>query len=142
MAVSSNTLKFIKGLYWVLFTAIHLFVCYKLFLAEHVITCVLWFVFGFILIFAMYFIYFPQVESDSSWPPYVSTCPDYLSVVSPTACMDFVGINSAILKKADPKNMPPLTSPESAKYIFNPVGNVAEKARKAQQYGLTWEGIV
>jgi hypothetical protein len=111
-------------------------------MSERVITCVLWFLFGLILIFVMYFVYFPAGEDDFSWPPYISTCPDYLTVVSPTACMDFVGIHSPILKKADPTNLPAPTSSDSSKYVFNPSGNATEKARKAQQYGLTWEGIV
>ena len=89
----------------------------------------------------MYYIYFPQSDDDSLWPPYISTCPDYLTVVSPTACMDFVGIHSPLLKKADPTNMPSLTDSTSSQYVFNPTGSASEKARKAQQYGLTWEGI-
>ena len=141
MAVSLNTLKFLKSLYWIIFTALHLYVCYMLFMSERVVTCVLWFFFGFILIFVMYFVYFPLGDSDSSWPPYISTCPDYLTVVSPSACMDFVGLNSPLLKKADPTNMPSPTAADSSKYIFNPSGTNTDKARKAQQYGLTWEGI-
>ena len=141
MAVSSNTLKFLKALYWVILLTLHLYACYNLFMYKRVITCILWFFFGLILIFVMYYIYFPQSDDDSSWPPYISTCPDYLTVVSPTACMDFVGIHSPLLKKADPTNMPSLTDSTSSQYVFNPTGSASEKARKAQQYGLTWEGI-
>jgi hypothetical protein len=141
MAISNNTMRFLKGLYWILVITLHIYICYQLFLSERVITCALWFVAGFILIVIMYSIYFPQGADDSSWPPYVSTCPDYLTVVSPTACMDFVGLNSPLLKKADPTNMPAPTSSDSSQYVFNPTGSAAEKARKAQQYGLTWEGI-
>ena len=141
MAVSSNTLKFLKALYWIVFLSLHLYVCYMLFTSGRAITCILWFIFGLVLLFGMYGIYFPHRDDDSSWPPYISTCPDYLTVVSPTACMDFVGINSPLLKKADPKNLPSPTGTDASQYIFNPTGSATDKARKAQQYGLTWEGI-
>jgi hypothetical protein len=141
MAVSKNTLSLLKSLYWVILVFAHLWLCYKLFTTDHAITGVLWLILGFILIYIMYFFYFPPGDPGSSWPPYISTCPDYLTSVNPSVCMDFVGLNSPHLKQADPAHMPQPSDANYSQYVFDPRGSKADKTHKAQQYGLTWDGL-
>lgn len=137
MALSNNTLKLVKSLYWIIFTLAHLYICYILFSTGRAITGVLWLILGFILIYVMYAVYFPA-GADNKWPPYVTACPDYLTMVRPNQCADFVGLNSQQLKRSDPSN-PPAANDSS--HIFDSSGSVQQKAARAQQYGLSWEGI-
>lgn len=141
MAVSKSTLSLLKSLYWVVLTAVHLYMCYLLFSSDRAVAGVLWLIFGFVLIYIMYFVYFPAGDPGSSWPPYVTTCPDYLTSVSKTACMDFVGLNTSHVKKADPNHMPVPSDATYSQYVFNPTGSLADKTNRAQQYGLTWDGL-
>jgi hypothetical protein len=138
MATSTTALQVYKTVYWLLFTAIHIAITYTLFKMDRGIAAVIWMVIGFMLIFAMYSVYFPAGDPGSQWPPYVSGCPDYLTKLAPNACVDFVGLGSPQLKKSDPANPP---GPADKEYIFDPSGTVAQKAARAQQYGLTWEGV-
>ena len=138
MALSGRTLKLVKVLYWVFLTMIQIYLCYLMFATNRVLLGVLWLIAGFILIFLFYFHYFQWGDPDSKWPPYIRGCPDYLTKISPTACVDYVGLNSPILRKADP-GLPP---PTDQSYIFDSTGDISQKAARTQQYGLTWEGVL
>jgi|LauGreSBDMM110SN_4_FD.fasta_scaffold11355_3 hypothetical protein len=141
MAFSKSTLTLMKWLYWIFTVAIHLYLCYILFVSDRAIAGVLWLVTGFLLIYIMYYVYFPKGDPGSTWPPYIRPCPDYLTQVTPTACMDFVGLYSPKLKKANPDNLPEPKNPDYYQYAFNPSGTMAAKTARANQYGLTWEGV-
>ena len=136
MALSKNTLTLVKSLYWIIFTVIHLYICYILFSTSRAITGILWLILGFILIYVMYAVYFPA-GADNKWPPYITACPDYLTLIRPNQCADFVGLNS-LLKRSDPANPP---APGDSAHIFDSSGSVQQKAARAQQYGLSWEGV-
>jgi hypothetical protein len=138
MALGKNELRLAKWLYWIGLSALHLYACYMLFMNNRAIAGVMWLVLGFLLIYVMYPVFFPMGDPGAQWPPYISACPDYLSVIAPNACADFVGLNSPLLKKSDPA-FPPAVSDTTR--VFNSTGTVAQKAAKAQQYGLSWEGI-
>lgn len=139
MALGKEELKLSKALYWIILTAVHLYVCYLLFMNDRAIAGILWLVLGFMLIYIMYPVYFPNGGAGTRWPPYVTSCPDYLTLIAPNVCADFVGLGSPILKKSDPANPP---GPNDSSYVFKPTGTVADKAALAQQYGLSWEGIL
>jgi hypothetical protein len=138
MALGKNELRLAKWIYWIGLSAIHLYACYLLFMNNRAIAGVLWLVLGFLLIYIMYPVFFPMGDPGAQWPPYISACPDYLSVIAPNACADFVGLNSPLLKKSDPA-FPPAVSDTTR--VFDATGTVAQKAAKAQQYGLSWEGV-
>lgn len=138
MAFSSRVLTLLKSLYWILLTLVHLYICYILFASNKAITGIMWLIFGFMIMFIMYPVYFPPGDPGSHWPPYITACPDYLTRIGPNACADFVGLNSHLLKKADPALPPALT--DSSK-VFDASGSASQKAARAQQYGLSWEGI-
>ena len=138
MAFSSRTLTLLKWLYWILLSLVHLYICYLLFVANKAIAGILWLIFGFMIIYIMYPVFFPPGDPGSKWPPYIAACPDYLTLIAPNACADFVGLNSPLLKKSDPANPPP---PTDSTRVFDASGSVAVKAARTQQYGLSWEGI-
>lgn len=137
MALSSRMLLWMKVLYWLVLTAAHLAACYLLFTTDRPIAGILWLFIGFFIMFVMYYVYFPPGSADASWPPYISACPDYLTMIAPYRCADFVGLNS-LLKKSDPA-LPP--SPTDPSRIFDASGTKAEKAARTLQYGLSWSGL-
>jgi hypothetical protein len=142
MALSTNALKLMKALYWILLSLVQLYICYLLFTTNRAIAGILWLILGFIIIYVVYPYYFPPGDPGSHWPPYITACPDYLTMISGAdgrpLCVDYVGLNSPLLKKSDPA-LPPAAG-DSA-HVFDPSGTVAQKAAKAQQYGLSWEGV-
>jgi hypothetical protein len=138
MAYSTRTLTLMKSLYWILLTLVHLYICYILFASNKAITGILWLIFGFMIMFILYPVYFPPGDPGSHWPPYITACPDYLTRIAPGKCVDYVGLNSHLLKKSDPALPPALT--DSTK-VFDSSGSTSQKASRAQQYGLGWEGI-
>lgn len=139
MALSKNTLRLAKILYWVFTVAIHLAITYMLFTSNRAIAGILWLVLGLLLIYIIYPYYFPPGDAGSQWPPYIAGCPDYLTMIAPNLCVDYVGLGSPRLQQSDPTLSPP--APSDTAHVFNASGSVHEKAQKAQQYGLTWEGI-
>jgi hypothetical protein len=138
MAFSTQTLRLLKWLYWIGLSAVQLYVVYLLFANDRAITGTLWLIFGFMLIYIMYPVYFPPGDPGSHWPPYIAACPDYLTMVQPGYCADYVGLYSTRLQKSDPKNPPAIT--DTAK-VFNAQGSTSQKAANATAYGLTWEGV-
>lgn len=139
MALSKQTLYLAKCLYWIILTLAHLYVCYLLFATNRVIAGILWLILGFILIAIMYPVFFPPGNPGSQWPPYIAACPDYMTMIGPNFCVDYVGLNSGTIKKSDP-NTPPATTDSTR--VFNSAGSVSQKATNAQQMNLSWEGIV
>jgi hypothetical protein len=138
MALSNQTLYLMKCLYWVLLTCAHLYVCYILIVTGRSIAGIIWLILGFILIAILYPVYFPPGNPGSQWPPYLSACPDYMTLIAPNKCVDYVGLNSSILKMSDPAHPPPETD---STYVFDSSGSMSEKAAKAQRYGFSWEGV-
>jgi hypothetical protein len=141
MAMSRNTLTLMKWLYWIFTVAIHLYICYILFVSDRAIVGILWLISGFLLLYIMYFVYFPSSSSGSTWPPYIRPCPDYLTQITPSACMDLVGLSSPKLKKANRDMLPKPSDPDYQSYVFDPTGNMSQKVARSNQYGLTWEGV-
>jgi hypothetical protein len=137
MALSENALRFMKYAYWGIAVAAHLFLCYILFKLERPMTSVIWFFLGLILIYVFYFVYFPPGDPGTQWPPYIRGCPDYLTMLAPGKCVDYVGLGSR-LQKADPTNPPDATD---TKFVFDATGTPQQKFTRAQSYGLTWEGL-
>ena len=137
MATSTTTLKLLKSLYWIITVGIHLYICYILFSIGHAIAGILWLILGLMIIYLVYPVYFPAGDPGSQWPPYITACPDYLTLASNGSCYDFVGLNTK-LQYTDPSISPLPTDPAHA---FNPAGSPQQKANAAQTMGLTWEGI-
>lgn len=138
MAISTRTETFLKVTYWLVLSSLQLFICYLLFTSGRGLAGAIWLLIGFLLIYVMYPVYFSSAAFNNQWPPYLTACPDYLTLIAPNTCVDFVGLGSPLLKKSDPANPP---NPSDTNYVFSAVGSVEQKAAKAQQYGLSWDGI-
>lgn len=136
-AVSGRTLTFLKATYWVVFSVAQIYICYMLFKMGRPIAGFLWLLVGFAILFVMYAVFFPFGDPEAKWPPYIASCPDYLTVLAPNYCVDYVGLHSS-LNKSDPALPPAITD---STRVFDASGSTAAKAANAQQYGLTWEGI-
>ncbi|NDE16672.1 hypothetical protein EBZ80_17245 [bacterium] len=143
MALSTTELRLAKILYWVAGLGALLYSVYLLFTMtpSRSIVAILWLIAGLMLLYILYPYYFPPGDPSARWPPYITVCPDYLTQIAPGACVDFVGLNSPLLKKSDPANPP---APTDTNYVFTvPRGaTVPQKAALAQQYGLSWEGVI
>jgi len=148
MSLSKKTLRLLKFMYWIVAIFIHLYVCYKLFTSERPITGVVWLVLGFVLLFVMYFYYFNSLDNESSWPPYITVCPDYLTSIPETpgskviVCVDFVGLNNPNIQKSDPAFPPVPTDSDYNKKVFRINGmTTSEKIKSAKDKDLTWQGL-
>lgn len=114
---------------------------------------------GFAAVFYYWIKFFklPPSEANDVWPPFVSTCPDYLTLVkSPdddeSYCMDFVGVSlkPALMKKTDPSAIPTSMDPDFESFVFRVKGlaenaSGADKTRELcdniRRRGLTWAHI-
>jgi hypothetical protein len=144
MALSSNTVRLLRWMYWIVAICAHLYVCYNLFVLDRPITGVVWLILGLLLIFVMYLYYFPLGDNASSWPPYITMCPDYLTAVqtnNTTVCMDYVGLNNPGIRRMNPATPILPSDPSYSQYIFDPSGTTSQKIAAAQSRGLTWEGL-
>ena len=139
MALSKQSLQLAEWAYWLIFVGSVVAISAVLFKTQRPIAAIVWFIAGLILTYMFYTVYFPASTRSATWPPYISSCPDYLTLLRPNQCVDFVGLNSPLLMKADPQHPPP--SNAGAKLIFDASGTTAQKTARAQQYGLSWEGI-
>jgi hypothetical protein len=101
----------------------------------------------------------PPSEANDVWPPFVSTCPDYLTLVSPfstnaneAVCIDFVGVSlkPTIMKKSDPNKMPRAGDPEFEAHVFRLTGisddprtpdKTVAMCEQVKQRGLTWAHV-
>ena len=133
--------------------------CYLLYKQGKQIESVLILLIGWSAIFYYWIKYFkiPSMTAQTQWPPFVSTCPDYLTLVSPNVtgattatCMDFVGISMkpSAMFKADPNNIPTVSDPNFHYYSFvvetpSSTGNdatqvLADNCAAVKARGLTW----
>ena len=134
-------------IYWGLGIVASLAAGYLLYKLNFQIAGVLTFL-GCILALFYYYVKWFQIPSQtSSWPPYTTPCPDFLTLVDPgttsgiAKCMDYVGVSSnGQLNKADPKNAAHRTN---ATYNFSIDKNnkTQDLCEAAAGYGLTWSSI-
>ena len=95
-------------------------------------------------------------QAPVTWPPFMNTCPDYLTyyevkdntgVVTAKTCIDTVGVSkNGYMQKWPTDGTPPAYSTSSTSYftIDSTLTGDAKKnemCMKAIQYGVTWEGI-
>jgi hypothetical protein len=87
------------------------------------------------------------------WPPYINTCPDYLTYFEHTkadgskqkTCIDTIGVSRNSALKLFPKDG---DEPQDPPYYFDLATTASDQAGKRKEYcqraitaGLTWEGI-
>jgi hypothetical protein len=105
----------------------------------------------------------PPSEANDVWPPFVSTCPDYLTLASPMStkdteavCVDFIGVAlpsakaTNPLKKSDPNSFPTTADSDYESKVFRLSGvssdpTVPDKTKAICEQvglrGLTWAHI-
>lgn len=101
----------------------------------------------------------PPSEANDVWPPFVSTCPDYLTLASPfstgdkeAVCVDFIGVslNPGSMAKSNPNSMPKVSDPDYEQRIFRLTGvsndpsatdKTSEICAAVKARGLTWAHI-
>lgn len=93
--------------------------------------------------------------AQEEWPPYVSTCPDYLTLINPAAtgdsdpvCMDFIGVAlsgaSQQLIKTDSRNIPKASTGaayESHVFRVKGVTDADAMCANVKSRGLTWAHV-
>lgn len=141
MQLSRTALRFSKILYWILLSIANIYLSYLFVKSGRTMAGLLFLVIGFMLIYVLYPYFFPPGSGSGQWPPYISACPDYLTLVRGHDCMDFVGMGSPILKKANKEQPPQPTDSDYSQYVFDNSGTTAQKSARTQQYGLSWQGI-
>jgi hypothetical protein len=136
--------------YWIAFVNVLLIACYALWMLQLPITAVLFGVSSFLTLgIVYYFQWFKNPNDLNLWAPPVSACPDYLVQYGPNKCADPLGISQASpmpnarrLRRLPPAGLPADGNTEEYILDFGSNSSVAAKAKLAQEYGLTWEGVI
>ena len=130
----------------------------KIFQGGRAISAVLFFI-GAILIFIFYGLRWFSSEgtafnpAPAQWPPYINTCPDYLTYYKRTkngiaqdTCIDRLGVSRNNSLKVFPAGKGDV--PTGDEYYFDlttasqdPVKKRIELCNRTIQMGLTWEGV-
>jgi len=130
MGLSPETKKLTERVYQFLAPVLVGLGCYVVYKQGKQIEAVLLLLIGWSAIFYYWIKYFklPSIDAQKPWPPFLSTCPDYLTLVSPEStgdskavCMDFVGISTKpnTMYKANPNSIPQKNSnPDYNYYTF------------------------
>jgi hypothetical protein len=161
MAFSPATLKVLENVYWFVSAFLLGAGVYVTWKRNKQIEAVLLTIIGLAAIFYYWIKFFklPPSEANDVWPPFVSTCPDYLTLASPfstgdreAVCVDFIGVSltPGSMAKSDPNHMPKVSDPDYEQKVFRLTGvsndpTVKDKtgaicaAVKAR--GLTWAHI-
>jgi hypothetical protein len=119
--------RWAKRLYWVVGIIALVLVCMLLFKQNKQIASVLVFMGGIIALYFYYIKWFLIPEAHPGWPPYVTPCPDFLTLIDPGdpstgkpgKCIDYVGVSAnGRLKKIDPASADISMQTEPGDYIF------------------------
>ena len=159
MALSPETKKIVENAYWFLSAAFLGVLVYLTWKAQKQIESVLFAVIGATAIFYYWIKWFKIPDTENDWPPFISPCPDYLTLVGPETtgdskpvCMDFVGVSTQplVLRKTNPKEIPQASDSDYNDFVFvvdpstpdmTAEGYSKKTCLKVQSKGLTWEGI-
>ncbi len=158
MAFTPATMVILERVY-LFFTTFFLGIGIYLIYKQHKqVEAVLLTIIGGSAIFYYWIKFFKIKQPDSVWPPYISPCPDYLSLVSPgvtgdssPVCMDFVGVTTMplVFKMTQRDAIPKVTDKGYDDRVFKvPTrGNMKPEEHskaicdKVKSLGLTWEGV-
>jgi len=160
MALAPRTKKMLERVYQIITPLLLGIGIYIVFKQGKQIEAVLLLLIGIAAIFYYWIKFFriPRSEANDVWPPFVSTCPDYLTLVSPFAtgdpqsvCMDFIGVSlkPKVMVKTNPDKIPKASDPDFESKVFRLVGvnaqqgtdNTVELCKNVRNRGLTWAHI-
>jgi hypothetical protein len=159
MGFSPATMKVLENVYWVatpFLLGIGVYITWK---QNKQIEAVLLTIIGLAAIFYYWIKWFKIKSKDDVWPPFISSCPDYLTLVSPQTtgdnepvCMDFVGVSRQplVLKKAKVDQIPQSGDSDFESFVFR-LGKRAPTQTpedfnktlclKVTSKGLSWAGV-
>ena len=158
MAFTPATMLILERIYLFFATFFLGIAVYLIYKQNKQIEAVLLTIIGGAAIFYYWIKWFKIKQESSIWPPYISPCPDYLSMVSPAVtgdstpvCMDFIGVTSLplVFKKTNPDAIPKVTDPSYVDQVFKVPQRGEMKAEnyskalcdKVKSVGLTGEGV-
>jgi hypothetical protein len=90
------------------------------------------------------------VQTTTTWPPALNTCPDYLTFynrIKPNtttpipSCVDTLGVSVNNSLKVFPADGNVNTADDGYFFTLNPGETRAATCARLVQYGLTWEGV-
>jgi len=159
MAFSPGTMAILEKVYWFVgafFLGIGIYLTWK---KNKQVEAVLLTIIGAAALFYYWIKWFKVKSKDDLWPPYISSCPDYLTLVSPdmtgdskAVCLDFVGVSRQpnVFKKSDSTKIPQASDPDYQSYIYAMTTRDSKMSdaeyNKAvclsdQSKGLSWFGV-
>jgi hypothetical protein len=159
MAFSPGTMAILEKIYWfvsVFFLGMGIYITWK---KNKQVEAVLLTIIGGAAIFYYWIKWFKIKNTADLWPPYITTCPDYLTLVSgdmtgdsKPVCMDFVGVSRQpnIFKVTDPTKVKRVSDPDYESHIFvmpSRPANADDAAfntlvcTSVQSKGLSWFGV-
>lgn len=144
--------RILRVFYWVLTLGLLFIACRFLYSTQRPIAAILVFLSGLLGIFFYYVKWFILPEKTQPWPPFVTPCPDYLTMVDPgdgkskpTKCLDFIGVSdNGILKRADPANAKKqMNDPNFAFSVLRDgkTGTLDKICADVRAKGLTWSSL-
>lgn len=158
MAFTPATMLILERVY-LFFTTFFLGIAiYLIFKQQKQVEAVLLTIIGGAAVFYYWIKWFKLKQEDSVWPPYISPCPDYLSLVSPAVtgdtrpvCMDFIGVSTMpmIFKRTERDSIPKATDAGYDERVFKtpsrgdmkPEDHNKAICNLVTSLGLTWEGV-
>jgi len=159
MAFSPGTMRILEQIYWFVGAFLLGIGIYLIWKKNKQVEAVLLTIIGAAALFYYWIKWFKIKSKGAMWPPYISSCPDYLTLVSGDAtgdskpvCMDFVGVTRQpnVFRKADPSQIPQASDSDYQSYIFTMPTRTAEQDNAAynsvvclnvQSKGLSWFGV-
>lgn len=158
MGFSPGTMKMLENAYWFVgafLLGIGIYLTWK---KNKQIEAILLIIIGTTALFYYWIKWFRIKSKEDVWPPYISSCPDYLTLVSPQmtggsdpVCMDFVGVSREprVFKRANPMQIPQSSDSDFNDYIFklakqgndSPENYNKKVCLMVQSKGLTWFGV-
>jgi hypothetical protein len=158
MGFSPGTMKVLENAYWFVgafLLGISIYLTWK---ANKQVEAVLLTIIGTTALFYYWVKWFRIKAKEDLWPPYVSSCPDYLTLVSPQqtggtdpVCMDFVGVSREprVFKKANAMQIPQASDSDFNDFVFklekqgndSPEDYNKKVCLMVQSKGLTWFGV-
>jgi hypothetical protein len=127
MAFSPGTMKILEKIYWFVGAFLLGIGVYIIWKQHKQVEAVLLTIIGAAALFYYWIKWFKVKNTADQWPPYISSCPDYLTLLSADmtgdskpVCMDFVGVTRQpnVFKKADPSQIPQAKDPNYQSFVF------------------------
>ena len=159
MAFSPGTMKILEKIYWFIgafFLGMGVYVTWK---KSKQVEAVLLTIIGTAALFYYWIKWFKVDNTPELWPPYITSCPDYLTLVSgdvtgdsQAVCMDFVGVSRQpnMFKVTDPAKIVQATDSDYQSHIFvmpTRREGMSDEAfntllcTTVQSKGLSWFGV-